>query len=175
MSDYQAPFMTGTFVWSGFDYIGEARGWPQNTKCRGTVADVAGFTKETAYWLRSWWLSNISSDDAGRPANPPAIAPASTGTPALQVGSTADNATIFILDAWTPPPGGAKTRTVHVYSNAASVQLLLNSLPASGAAKQVYVFELHFPTNTCVSTHAVRCKISKWVLQPSFSSDFRVI
>ncbi len=33
-------YLTGTFVWSGFDYLGEARGWPQNTKCRGTVADV---------------------------------------------------------------------------------------------------------------------------------------
>ena len=45
--------------------LGEARGWPQNTKCRGTVADVAGFTKETAYWLKSWWLNNISAADAG--------------------------------------------------------------------------------------------------------------
>ena len=31
------------------DY-GEARGFPQNTKCRGTVSDLAGFQKETAYW-----------------------------------------------------------------------------------------------------------------------------
>lgn len=153
MSDYLAPFMTGTFVWSGFDYIGEARGWPQNTKCRGTVADVAGFTKETAYWLRSWWLSNISSDDAGRPANPPAIAPASTGTPAVPVGSDDDDdkTTIFILDAWTLPPAGAKTRTVHVYSNAASVQLLLNGVPASGGAKQVvFAFEFCSPTVACL-------------------------
>jgi hypothetical protein len=190
-TDFMAEYIAGTFVWSGFDYLGEARGWPQNTKCRGTVADVAGFTKvshtewsmyrwtdgrmdgwmdrlcpvafavvtsakarggaanevnawayrsasasrlcasgllvggaacvccevgqscvgsrlhswrrvrrlcfhgqlsfascsagrrrqETAYWLRSWWLSNISADDAGRPANPPAVAPAATGVP----------------------------------------------------------------------------------------------
>ena len=60
-------YIAGTFVWSGFDYLGEARGWPQNTKCRGTISDVAGFTKETAYWLRSWWLSNISTSDPGRP------------------------------------------------------------------------------------------------------------
>ena len=51
------------------DYLGEARGWPQNTKCRGTVADVAGFPKETAYWLRSVWLSNISTADPGRPVH----------------------------------------------------------------------------------------------------------
>ena len=51
------------------DSCRQARGWPQNTKCRGTVADVAGFTKETAYWLKSTWLSNISKSDPGRPIN----------------------------------------------------------------------------------------------------------
>ena len=45
--------VAGTFIWSGFDYLGEARGWPQNTKCRGTVSDVAGFEKETSHWIRS--------------------------------------------------------------------------------------------------------------------------
>ena len=35
------PTVTGTFIWSGFDYYGEARGFPQNTKCRGTVSDLA--------------------------------------------------------------------------------------------------------------------------------------
>ena len=39
----QLDFVAGTFVWSGFDYLGEARGWPQNTKCRGTVSDVASW------------------------------------------------------------------------------------------------------------------------------------
>ena len=27
-------FIAGTFVWSGFDYLGEARGWPQSVKPR---------------------------------------------------------------------------------------------------------------------------------------------
>ena len=33
-----------------FSDYGEARGFPQNTKCRGTVSDLAGFQKETVYW-----------------------------------------------------------------------------------------------------------------------------
>ena len=37
------------------DY-GEARGFPQNTKCRGTVSDLAGFQKETAYWYQPGYL-----------------------------------------------------------------------------------------------------------------------
>jgi len=28
---------------------------------------VSGFAKSPAWWYRSWWLGNISSDDAGRP------------------------------------------------------------------------------------------------------------
>eukprot|EP01060_Flectonema_neradi_P002083 TRINITY_DN1125_c0_g4_i1.p1 TRINITY_DN1125_c0_g4~~TRINITY_DN1125_c0_g4_i1.p1 ORF type:complete len:860 (+),score=185.18 TRINITY_DN1125_c0_g4_i1:47-2626(+) len=102
-------YLTGTFVWSGFDYLGEARGWPQNTKCRGTICDVAGFYKETAYWLKSWWLSNISRSDAGRPVNPPFDA----------------DWTVFIIDSWTAPLSGA-TRNIHVYTNAPSVKLYLN-------------------------------------------------
>ena len=37
-------FVAGTFLWSGFDYLGESRGWPQTVKCRGAVADIAGFS-----------------------------------------------------------------------------------------------------------------------------------
>mmetsp|Transcript_21955 Transcript_21955/g.65729 ORF Transcript_21955/g.65729 Transcript_21955/m.65729 type:complete len:445 (+) Transcript_21955:1830-3164(+) len=95
-------YVSGTFVWSGFDYLGEARGWPQNTKCRGTVADVAGFTKETAYWLKSVWQANISKSDAGRPLNAP---PGFSGPDSDYV--------VFILESWLPPPSGT-TRTIHV-------------------------------------------------------------
>ena len=90
------PTVAGTFVWSGFDYLGEARGWPQNTKCRGTVSDVAGFTKETAYWIRSVWLSNISKSDPGRPQD----IPTNLGE---DNGYTTD-ITRFAWDAGTPLP-----------------------------------------------------------------------
>lgn len=104
-------YVSGTFIWSGFDYLGEARGWPQNTKCRGTVSDVAGFTKETAYWIRSWWLSNISKSDPGRPLHTEGDSPW----------------TVFILESWLPPPDSSQSnRSIHVYSNAPSVRLELN-------------------------------------------------
>lgn len=108
-SSWLPRYVAGTYIWSGFDYLGEARGWPQNTKCRGTVADVAGFTKETAYWIKSVWLSNISKSDAGRP-----------------VGVVGDAAyTTFIIESWVPPPVGSH-RNINVYSNAASIRLELN-------------------------------------------------
>jgi beta-galactosidase len=118
--------VAGTFVWSGFDYLGEARGWPQNTKCRGTVADVAGFPKETAYWLRSVWLSNISDSDAGRPLL--------SSLPTNLAGGSAD--TTFIVESWAPLPAdsAAVNRTIHVYSNSPRVQLMLNGEVVGTAA-----------------------------------------
>ena len=64
-------FVAGTFVWSGFDYLGEARGWPQTVKPRGVITDIAGFKKEPYYWFRAWWLSTIDATGAGRP--PPLV------------------------------------------------------------------------------------------------------
>ena len=101
MSDSR-EYVAGTFVWSGFDYFGESRGYPQTVKCRGVVADIAGFLKETHAWMRLWWYSKIDEADAGRPA--------------LQVPNSH---TCFIVESWRT---GAKAdghpigpnRTVHV-------------------------------------------------------------
>jgi hypothetical protein len=105
-------FVAGTFVWSGFDYLGEARGWPQSVKPRGVITDIAGFKKETYYWLRSWWLSNIDAKDAGRPPLPV-------------------DTTVFIVDTWRMglQADGTRmnsTRNIHVYSDAPFVSLQLN-------------------------------------------------
>ena len=57
-------FMTGTMVWTLFDYYGEDHGWPNIASKYGQF-DLAGFPKNTAYWYRSWWLggTNLTSDD----------------------------------------------------------------------------------------------------------------
>jgi hypothetical protein len=95
----------------------------QNTKCRGTVSDVAGFTKETAYWIRSVWLSNISAADPGRPNDAPGAAAAAEGT-------------TFIVESWLPPPADSDmrgNRSIHVYTEAAQVRLELNGRPVGQA------------------------------------------
>lgn len=93
-------------------YLGEARGWPQTVKPRGVITDIAGFKKETYFWLRSWWLSNIDKKDAGRP--PLAV-----------------DTTVFIVDTWRmglKADGTAmnSTRNIHVYSDAPYVSIQLN-------------------------------------------------
>lgn len=49
-------FVAGTFVWTGFDYLGEptAFGWPSRSSYFGFV-DLAGFPKDSYYMYQSEW------------------------------------------------------------------------------------------------------------------------
>ena len=49
-------FVAGTFVWTGFDYLGEptAFGWPSRSSYFGFV-DLAGFPKDPYYMYQSEW------------------------------------------------------------------------------------------------------------------------
>jgi beta-galactosidase len=50
------PWMSGYFVWTGFDYRGEPTpfGWPATLSQYGVV-DLCGFYKDNAYLLKAWW------------------------------------------------------------------------------------------------------------------------
>ena len=49
-------FMSGGFVWSGFDYKGEPRplDWPQINSNYGFM-DICGFPKDSYYYYKAWW------------------------------------------------------------------------------------------------------------------------
>ncbi|MGC2164028.1 MAG: beta-galactosidase GalA, partial [Silvibacterium sp.] len=47
------PWLSGGFVWTGFDYRGE-NGWPDINSNYG-VLDTAGFPKDNYYYYQSWW------------------------------------------------------------------------------------------------------------------------
>jgi beta-galactosidase len=52
----ERPWMSGMFVWTGFDYRGETTpfGWPAVSSQFGML-DTTGQFKDTAYYLKSWW------------------------------------------------------------------------------------------------------------------------
>lgn len=54
------PWLSGAFVWTGFDYRGEPTpyGWPCISSHYG-VLDVCGFPKDNFYYYQSWWTTNI--------------------------------------------------------------------------------------------------------------------
>jgi beta-galactosidase len=52
------PYISGGFVWTGFDYRGEPSPyqWP-NISSQYGVIDTCGFPKDTFFYYQSWWTS----------------------------------------------------------------------------------------------------------------------
>ncbi|MCD8014815.1 MAG: DUF4982 domain-containing protein [Lachnospiraceae bacterium] len=48
------PYVSGQFLWTGIDYLGEARGWPIHGSGAG-ILDLAGFEKPEYYRRKAWW------------------------------------------------------------------------------------------------------------------------
>ncbi len=47
-------YITGDFAWTGFDYLGESRGWPRKLATSGPL-DTCGFKKDAFYFYQSIW------------------------------------------------------------------------------------------------------------------------
>jgi len=52
------PWVSGGFVWTGFDYRGEPspNGWP-NVSSQYGIIDTCGFPKDTYFYYQSWWTN----------------------------------------------------------------------------------------------------------------------
>ena len=52
----ERPFVSGEFVWTGFDYRGEPTPyqWPCINSHFGII-DICGFPKDTFYYYKAWW------------------------------------------------------------------------------------------------------------------------
>jgi beta-galactosidase len=112
-------FFSGEFLWAGADYLGEARTWPGISRSNGLLdrtnaAHVRGLERE------SWWSSKPVVHIARR-TKPTPKAPTDPGYELQQMG---DEETVF--HDWTPELLGPHDENVEVYSNCASVELLLN-------------------------------------------------
>ncbi|MGM7723362.1 glycoside hydrolase family 2 TIM barrel-domain containing protein [Metabacillus sp. Hm71] len=54
MAVEQNHFISGQFIWTGIDYLGEARGWPIRHATPGML-DLAGFKKPLYFFKQSHW------------------------------------------------------------------------------------------------------------------------
>lgn len=52
------PWLSGGFVWTGFDYRGEPspNGWP-NISSQYGIIDTCGFPKDSFFYYQSWWTN----------------------------------------------------------------------------------------------------------------------
>jgi beta-galactosidase len=57
----ERPWMSGTFIWTGFDYKGEPTpfGQPNQPSISSSfgILDTCGFPKDSYYYYKSWWSS----------------------------------------------------------------------------------------------------------------------
>lgn len=49
-------YISGQFLWTGIDYLGEAGRWPQRSNGAGLI-DLAGFKKPEYYYRQSFWAA----------------------------------------------------------------------------------------------------------------------
>ena len=128
------PFAGGEMVWTLFDYYGEAKPyeWPQVSSAFGSI-DLAGFAKASAFWYRAWWLYNSTNVTTANPM------PALVDPDIIHLEKTSKDAgngfLVHIVEHWEPDPSRSQ-RTIHVYTNAPLVELLVNG--HSMGSKSIY-------------------------------------
>jgi beta-galactosidase len=110
------PPLAGQFLWSGTDYLGEARRWPAISRETGLL-DLTDQPYPESAQQRSWWSKEpmvAIVRDAG------AVATGNmTGEPQMRPNQFAD---------WSPTGRDPGEQKVLAYSNAQSVELISNGM-----------------------------------------------
>lgn len=113
------PYISAQFLWTGFDYLGEAGRWPQRGADFG-LFDLAGFMKPRGAFRASLWSDKPVVYLAAATASATLVASQSgQGTPLLDQQKRAQ-----VAEHWNWPAG--EPLVVSAYANTPEVQLWLN-------------------------------------------------
>jgi beta-galactosidase len=111
------PSYSGQFLWTGIDYLGEARRWPTIGASSGLL-DRTGRPRPLAYERQSWWSDTPMIFMVRRVASV-GPTPADPGFEPLQRRQQT-------FADWTPSDLAPHPENVEVYSNCENVTLFLN-------------------------------------------------
>jgi beta-galactosidase len=114
------PAYAGQFLWTGVDYLGESRQWPEVASGAGLL-DRTGAPKPGGFERQSWW-SDQPMVFVGRRT---VAAPAATTDPAAP-GAAPRNRRPSLFADWSPANLQPHDENVEVYSNCKEVELFLN-------------------------------------------------
>jgi beta-galactosidase len=107
------PNISGQFLWTGIDYLGEARAWPRRANPDGLL-DLCGFVKPLGRFRESLWSSQpmvyLCAANRGTPSNAGGDTNGPTGA-----------------ETWNWPD--QTTLSVSCYTNCPEVTLTLNGKP----------------------------------------------
>mgnify|MGYP000854834166 CR=1 FL=1 len=133
------PYIAGQFLWTGVDYLGEARGWPVHGSPAGLLT-TAGYPKAAYHFRRSLWLDEpVIQLMTSRPLEPDS--PLLRGLPP---GARAHVRRLQERPSWSAVPG--ESIAVTCYTNCPEVELRLNGRP-------LRTFQLAaFPETGCIET-----------------------
>jgi beta-galactosidase len=116
------PPLSGQFLWSGIDYLGEARTWPATTASSGLL-DRTGRIKPMAAERESWWsekpmviITRRTAEEGPTVADP--------GYETAQQDLLRRPQTLY--ENWTPANTGPHRENVEIYSDCPQVELFLN-------------------------------------------------
>ena len=128
-------YVVGQFLWTGIDYLGEARTFPNRANGAGLL-DLAGFKKPMAWFRQSLW------SDVPMVYLAAALIPPTTGA-----GAGAPRRGGPVEEHWNWPAGS--TVAVTAYTNAEEVTLMLNDrplgiAPVAGAADGTLHWDVPF-------------------------------
>lgn len=117
------PYANGQFLWTGFDYLGEARQWPLHGSSAG-LFDECGFKKPLFYFRQSMWSEKPMVYLATRPPGPATRPRNQRGAP--------------LVPAWIAPQADGPVNVV-CYSNCDRVELFLNDQSLGGKSRDAMV------------------------------------
>ena len=105
------PYISGQFLWTGIDYLGEAHGWPIHGSYAGLLT-LAGFEKTGYYRRQSLWSEKpcVHLATCFAPENP----------------EESQNEFLPVFESWNYLPG--EEVLIKCYTNQSEVELVLNSI-----------------------------------------------